>query len=83
MSEINKTRKIIGWALSLLPILAITASGLAKLMGAQPIVESLSKINMAGNIFTIGLIELRTCLEIINWSVNAPFSFILQLFFVI
>ena len=46
MKEISKTRRIIGWILSILPTGMIVFSGINKLLSHPVMVESLNKINL-------------------------------------
>ncbi len=58
MKKVGPWRSIIGWAMSLFSVLGIVSSGMAKLMQAEPLVESLKAINLDHHIVTIGVIEL-------------------------
>lgn len=69
MKEISKTRRVIGYILVALPTLMLAVSGTAKIMEAEPLVESLSKINLQEDIVTIGLIEILCA--IIYWLPKA------------
>mgnify|MGYP000365590244 CR=1 FL=1 len=44
--QISKTRKIIGWALSAIPLSALVFASFGKLTGNPELVESLAKINI-------------------------------------
>ncbi len=58
MNTIPKWRFFLGWAMSIFVCLGITASGIAKLLKAQQLVDSLAKINLQDYITTIGIIEI-------------------------
>lgn len=58
MKEIPRWRYYLGWAMSIFVSLGIIASGMAKMMQAKQLVESLSKINLEQHIMTIGAIEI-------------------------
>lgn len=58
MKAIPRWRYYLGWAMSVFVCLGISASGIAKLLEAQPLVESLTKINLQEYIIPIGILEL-------------------------
>lgn len=58
MKKIPTWRYYLGWAMSVFVSLGIVASGMAKLMQAKPLLESLEKINLQEHILTIGIIEI-------------------------
>ena len=58
MKEMPKWRFYLGWAMSIFVCLGIAASGTAKLLQAQELVDSLAKINLQDYIVPIGVIEL-------------------------
>ena len=58
MQTISKTRRIIGWILSILPTGMIVFSGINKILSHPIMVESLNKINLGAYIVTIGIIEI-------------------------
>ena len=58
MKEIPKWRFYLGWAMSVFVCLGICASGTAKLLQAEQLVESLAKINLQDYIVTLGIIEI-------------------------
>ena len=60
MKEIPKWRYYLGWAMSVFVCLGIVASGTAKLLKAQQLVDSLAKINLQDYITTLGILEI-TC----------------------
>ena len=58
--KVNKTRKIIGWVLSALPLAALSAAAFAKLTRNPKIVEGLGGINVTNPQLLGGV--LLTCL---------------------
>lgn len=58
MKEISKTRRIIGWVLSVVPTAFLVFSGINKVFSHPIMVESLNKINLGAHIVTIGVIEI-------------------------
>lgn len=68
--QISKTRKIIGYILTILPSLMIVFSGSNKLLGAEWMVEAMNTIPNIGEITPyIGLLEI-TCV-LIYWIPKA------------
>jgi hypothetical protein len=58
-TQINKTRKIIGYTLSILPSIMLLMSGIMKISGAESMQANMDKIpNFASLTLLIGLIEL-------------------------
>jgi len=57
-AHISKTRKIIGYILSILPCMLIVFSGVNKLIGSQIMVDSMSKINLLEAMPFIGALEI-------------------------
>ena len=60
--EITKTRKIIGWGITAIPLLALVAASLGKLINHPELVEKLAKINIT-NIQILGFI-LFVCIAL-------------------
>ena len=58
-SEISKTRKIVGYILTILPSLMIVFSGVSKVMGSEQMVLNMSRIPNFGEMLTfIGVLEI-------------------------
>lgn len=58
-ASIGKTRKMVGYGISILVSLMIFMAGMAKLVGAEPILENMSKVtNFGDKILLVGLLEL-------------------------
>jgi hypothetical protein len=58
-TQISKTRRIIGYALSIIPSLMILMAGIMKVIGNEGMLENMNKINNWGDkMLLIGLIEL-------------------------
>ncbi len=76
MNQIPRWRYYLGWAMSLFVCLGITASGMAKLMNAPMLVESLAIINLQDHIMTIGIIEL-TCVALYLFPKTSNIGFFL------
>ncbi len=57
--QIGKTRKIVGYTLSIIPSLMILMAGIMKVIGNEGMLENMSKItNWGDKMLLIGLIEL-------------------------
>jgi len=76
MNEIPRWRSALGWAMCLFVCLGITASGMAKLMKAQPLIDFLKQVNLQDHIVTIGIIEL-TCVAIYLFPKTSNIGFFL------
>jgi len=72
--QVNKTRKIIGWVLSAIPILALTFASISKLMGAPEMVESSAKMNI--NAQLLGAV-LLVCLVLYLFPKTSNIGFFL------
>lgn len=58
-TQISKTRKIAGYALSIIPSLMILMAGIMKVIGNQGMLENMNKItNWGDKMLLVGLIEL-------------------------
>ena len=58
-TQINKTRKIAGYTISILASLMILGAGVSKIMGSEEIVKTMNRLPNFGNkIFIIGVLEL-------------------------
>jgi len=58
-TQIGKTRKIAGYALSILPSIMLLMSGIMKIAGAEEMVNNMSQIpNLVDHLLLIGVIEL-------------------------
>lgn len=58
-TQISKTRRITGYALSIIPSLMILIAGIMKVIGNEGMLENMNKINNWGDkMLLIGLIEL-------------------------
>jgi hypothetical protein len=58
-TQISKTRRITGYALSIIPSLMILMAGIMKVIGNEGMLENMNKINNWGDkMLLIGLIEL-------------------------
>lgn len=57
-SPISKTRKIIGYILSILPSMLIVFSGVNKIIGSQMMVDSMTQINLLNVMAFIGALEI-------------------------
>lgn len=58
-THISKTRKIAGYALSIIPSLMLLMAGIMKVIGHEALVENMSKItNWGDKILLVGIIEL-------------------------
>jgi hypothetical protein len=53
-----KFNKYLVWAITFLPILATVGSGLAKISGAAPVVETLTKLGVGSVIVPLGIAEI-------------------------
>ena len=78
--EINKTRKIIGWVLSIVPIVAVAGSSLAKLTGRSEVVDGLAQVNITNPALLGGIQIICLALYLIPKTSNIGF-FLLCSFF--
>lgn len=78
--EINKTRKIIGWVLSIVPIVAVAGSSLAKLTGRSEVVDLLAQVNITNPALLGGIQIICLALYLIPKTSNIGF-FLLCSFF--
>ena len=56
--EIGKTRRIAGYVLTIIPSLMIIGSGLAKVSGAEQMIENMGNIGLGEMTLFIGVLEI-------------------------
>lgn len=78
--QVNKTRKIIGWVLSVLPLVALSGAAFAKLTGNPEIVEGLNSINITNPQLLGSIIVACMALYLIPKTSNIGFFLLCSYF---